>query len=254
MAKSTKQHWDTFWSDGSKPSDPNRKIVDTITALGGPSGWTTLEVGAGRGADSVYLARHGATSYVLDYSRTALDTSEELARREGVELSLIEADARNIPFPDDTFDLIFHQGFLEHFRNPGDFLREQRRVLKPGGYLLADVPQKYTLYTLRKQWAIRRGTWFAGWETQFGPRQLEKIVRDSGFTIIGSYAWGMTASYGWGVRNAIHRLKSALRPGAPVAATKHEVQQVSEAGAAPGFTSPRPLLYLADCIGVVARK
>lgn len=252
MAESSQQHWETYWSEGSKPIEPNRKIVQVLMSLGDPSSWKVLEVGAGRGADSVHLAKRGADCFVLDFSKAALATSESLAKKEGVTLKFVEADALEIPFEDDSFDVIFHQGFLEHFREPQDILREQHRVLRRGGFILIDVPQKYTLYTIRKQVAIKRGTWFAGWETQYGPRNLEKQVRRAGFDIVGRYGWGMTGSYGWGIRNFLHRLKSAASRGG---SARSADQGRSVEGDEPGrhFT-PWPLLYLADNVGVVGRK
>ncbi|MHB9111518.1 MAG: class I SAM-dependent methyltransferase [Thermoleophilia bacterium] len=220
-------------------------------SLGNPEKWAVLEVGAGRGADSIYLAQHGARAHVLDYSPEALGISDKLAQQAGVNVELVQADALNIPFPDETFDLIFHQGFLEHFREPGLILAEQYRVLKQGGYILVDVPQKYCLYTVRKQIAIKRGTWFAGWETQFGPRELEKLLRQAGFNVIASYAWGMTGSYGWGLRNALHRFKSLVQPTGN--GNKSDGAGEGNIGAGPVSTR-RLLLYLADCIGVVGRK
>lgn len=220
-------------------------------SLGDPGNWAVLEVGAGRGADSIYLAQHGARAYVLDYSPEALDISGKLAQEAGVDLELVQADALEIPFPDETFDLIFHQGFLEHFREPGLILAEQYRVLKKGGYILVDVPQKYCLYTLRKQIAIKRGTWFAGWETQFGPRELEKLLRRAGFDVVASYGWGMTGSYGWGLRNALHRVKSIIRP----SGNGNKPAESGEGNIRTGLISTsRPLLYLADNIGVIGRK
>lgn len=48
----------------------------------------------------------------------------------------------NIPYPDDTFDLIFADNVLEHFADPGRVFREIWRVLKPGGKFLAKTPNR----------------------------------------------------------------------------------------------------------------
>ena len=92
-----------------------------------------------------------------------------------------------MPFADGTFDVVFHQGLLEHFRDPLPLLRENIRVLKPGGFLVVDVPQTYHYYTLGKQILIALDRWFAGWETQFtsaswrpGPQRGLQIVRSYG--------------------------------------------------------------------------
>ena len=86
-------------------------------------------------------------------------------------------------------------------------LQEQRRVLKPGGYVVIDVPQKYTLYSLRKRIAMWCGRWFAGWETDYSPGELENLVADCGFELRLTYGWGMALSYGWTIRELVTRLE-----------------------------------------------
>lgn len=252
LGESTREHWEAHWTGGDIEHEPNNKIVNTIMSLGCCSGWKVLEVGAGRGADSVYLAKMGAESYVLDFSPAALETSRKIAEGNGVSVNLVEGNAYELPFEDGKFDLVFHQGFLEHFHDPETLVAEQYRVLAPGGYLVADVPQKYSLYTLKKKIAMKRDRWFAGWETQFSAGELEEMVRNCGFTVVGSYAWGMTGSYGWGLRNAMHGVKRTI-----VKARTRRAGPDLEQGPTvveAGFQTSRILCYMADCVGIVARK
>jgi SAM-dependent methyltransferase len=54
-------------------------------------------------------------------------------------LAVEYADARSLPFPDDSFDVAFSLSSIEHFGGPGDVARAARemgRVLKPGGHAL----------------------------------------------------------------------------------------------------------------------
>ena len=95
------------------------------------AGARILEVGAGSGRDSLHLAGLGARVTILDYSESALAaTRRACGEAEGVEL--LRGDALALPFPDKSFDVVFHQGLLEHFRDPMPLLLENARVLAPG--------------------------------------------------------------------------------------------------------------------------
>jgi len=45
-----------------------------------------------------------------------------------------------------------------------------------------------------------KGKWFAGWERQFSPFQLKKLIKRAGFEII--------ESYGWGYYGKLHKIKN----------------------------------------------
>lgn len=62
-----------------------------------------------------------------------------------------EASAESLPFADDTFDLVFHNYVAEHFRSPLQCNREIARVLKPGGLLLFQTPNRFYYASLASQ-------------------------------------------------------------------------------------------------------
>jgi len=53
------------------------------------------------------------------------------------------ADANKIPYPDESFDLIFSDNVMEHLDQPVLIFKEVKRVLKPGGLFLIKTPNKY---------------------------------------------------------------------------------------------------------------
>jgi len=97
------------------------------------------------------------------------------------------ADGLSCPFKDNTFDVVFHQGLLEHFNSPFRLLQENHRVLKKGGLLVVDVPQTLHIYTVIKQLLTLLGLWFAGWERQFTFKSLEKLLKQFGFAPLRYY-------------------------------------------------------------------
>jgi ubiquinone/menaquinone biosynthesis C-methylase UbiE len=193
------QVWDRFWEkkkDMSKvyPSSPS--VLNTIKKNFDLKGLKVMEVGAGTGRDSSELARLGADVYVLDFSPESLAiVNAQKQQLELDNLTLVRGDAFQAPFPDNSFDLIFHQGLLEHFTNPLDLLKENFRLLKPGAHCLCDIPQTFHLYTVVKKILIAMDKWFAGWETQYTMPQLQRMMRQSGFDCIYKYGDWMRPNF-----------------------------------------------------------
>jgi len=190
---STEAHWSRFWRERAEIDEvyPTAgRVVEQLTAEGPVQGKIVLEVGAGSGRDSVGLAEQGAVSVMLDYSMASLQVAREVAERSGVAPLLVRADALRMPFRDGTFDAVFHQGLLEHFRDPMPLLRENVRALKKEGILLVDVPQRWHLYTAVKHALIAAGRWFAGWETEFSIGELTGLMSRAGVRAVRRYgAW-----------------------------------------------------------------
>jgi SAM-dependent methyltransferase len=106
-----------------------------------PDGGDVLEVGCGPG-----LLWEGIASLVphlrltlTDLSDGMLDAAADVVRQiASIELAATEAcDARDLPFSDDSFDVVVANHMLYHVPEPGRAVAEFARVLRPGGTLLA---------------------------------------------------------------------------------------------------------------------
>lgn len=195
---STRAHWEEFWiqkKNVAQVYDNAERIVARLkNSAGNLAGKKVLEVGAGTGRDSFLLAEAGAEVTVLDYADNSLTIMRGIASGSQIPVLLVKGDAFNLPIPDNTFDIVFHQGLLEHFENPQPIIDENFRVLKPNGLLLADVPQKYHIYTVIKHILIVLNKWFAGWETEFTIGQLARLLEKAGFQIALRYGEWMRPS------------------------------------------------------------
>lgn len=197
MRTSTPGHWERYWAEREEIDDVysnEDRIQRQLEGLPLAGQWV-MEVGAGSGRDSLELARRGSRVVVLDYVRTSFVVIRKQADALGLKVHPVCADARRMPFRGGTFALVFHQGLMEHFRDPLPLLRENGRVLRGGAHLLVDVPQRYHVYTLAKHVMILLGRWFAGWETEYSPAELEKLVRAGGLDVVHTYGEWMVPGF-----------------------------------------------------------
>ena len=121
---------------------PLWQLEDLLPALDLRPGMRVLDLGSGRGATSVFLAREcGVTVTACDLW---LDPKlvEGALREAGVEDSVtaVQADVRHLPFPDDAFDAIVSIDAFEYFGTDVHLLPLLLRVLKDGGAIGMTTP------------------------------------------------------------------------------------------------------------------
>lgn len=252
---STLEHWESYWKGHAnleQTYSTGNRLAREILADGDVAGKRVLEVGAGSGRDSLTLARAGAVTIVLDYSPASLKLVQDQARRQELPILLVRADALAMPFREGAIDVVFHQGLLEHFRDPRPLLRENARIVAPGGRVVVDVPQTFHLYTLMKQGLILVNRWFAGWETQFTPHELERLLRETGLVVRRTYGEWMVPGLAYRVlREVLKRGTKLVLPlepkGPPFWSSGWDALRRN-------FARTRASLYTSHVIGTVAEK
>jgi ubiquinone/menaquinone biosynthesis C-methylase UbiE len=153
-------------------------------------GLKALEVGCGSSIDSHLVAEKTmADLYGVDISEEALRVAREVSGKFDKKVNLSVGDALKLEFSPGTFDLVFSQGLLEHFEKPREVLKEQIRVLKPGGILVVNVPQKYTVYTVYKHLAALFGRWEWGAEIEFSSWQLKWLGDHLGLEFLEKHGY-----------------------------------------------------------------
>lgn len=190
-----------------------------------PPGARCLELGCGTAIDSCIMAqRHPGLRFCgVDIARGSLALARRASGQTGQRIHLARGDVFRLPFRSGAFSLIFHQGLVEHFRDPAGMLREQERLLAPGGWAVVSVPQTFTGYTVMKRVEILRGRWPWGWERSYTAGDLEALGRASGLMASGRAGEGHWRSWGepaWVLRDLygkFHR-RNPLRGSAPFAA------------------------------------
>ncbi|MCU1536308.1 MAG: Methyltransferase type 11 [Humibacillus sp.] len=115
---------------------PERLREEDAGVLGDPAAQRVLEIGAGSGQCSRWLAGRGATVVATDLSAGMVTEGLEINGRvpAGSRVPFVQCDGRALPFPDAAFDTVFTAyGVVPFVADSDVVLTEAARVLRPGG-------------------------------------------------------------------------------------------------------------------------
>ncbi len=139
-----KEYYEKYWTRDSDVSDhdvttPERKrrLLQTLNKYCEP-GETVLDLGCGGGGKfTAWAAEAGFDATGMDISKKAVD----MARRgfPGGDFRMLNSDG-SIPAEDQTFGAVWCSEVIEHILEVDNFLKEIRRVMKPGGILILTTP------------------------------------------------------------------------------------------------------------------
>jgi len=105
----------------------------------GYRGRSVLDVGCGAGVDLARFAKGGAEVTGVDVSTSAIDLARTNFAQQGLHGRFEVANGEQLPFPDNTFDLVFAHGVVQYTAHPQRLVDECRRVLKPGADAIFQV-------------------------------------------------------------------------------------------------------------------
>lgn len=130
-----RESWDARYSESDRlwSGNPNARLVEQVADL---TPGDALDVGAGEGADAVWLAQQGWNVTALDVSPVALERASEHAARAGVALTTVQHDLISGTSVPGSYDLV-----STHFWHPpadrfADFRDVMGAAVRPGGTLL----------------------------------------------------------------------------------------------------------------------
>lgn len=192
-------YYDAYWRRGE--GQPLTGLYAELRALLAANVEPTsrcLDVGCGDGRTAGVFLGHLAAGYTgVDVSSAAVQEAKSL----GLDARVI-ADPGELPFPDSCFDVATCLEVLEHLVAPLDAAREIRRVLRPGGRLIATVPN-IVYWRRRLDFAIvgrwnpmgdylsLREPWRDPHLRFFTPRVFRHMLQEAGFEIVSAGGhWG----------------------------------------------------------------
>jgi ubiquinone/menaquinone biosynthesis C-methylase UbiE len=131
-------------------------------------GKRVLVIGCGFGDDTLQLAYFGAAISAIDISAETVEIARDRAEASAVPADFAIAPAEQLPYADQTFDLVYLPDVVHHL-DIGAAVREVRRVLKPGGAVLGNEPYTHSwLQAIRQSRLVRERIY---------PRMLRRIYQ-----------------------------------------------------------------------------
>jgi len=148
MTNITKPHheyWDEIWSKDDVPDwDYLSQVILNVlkNEIGDVKDKRILEAGSGSGRISLGLAKGNAAVSLLDNSMNAINFSKDLFEKSGERPNIVCAPIHAMPYGDDTFDVVWNAGVIEHFtgKEQEEVLSEMVRVCKKGGLVVTINP------------------------------------------------------------------------------------------------------------------
>lgn len=113
---------------------------EIINILGNKRSGKVLDIGAGRGISSYAFAKSGYSVVALEPNHSNLvgaGAIRHLVQSSGLDIQVVQEWGETIPFPDDTFDVVYGRAVLHHAHNLKQLCTEAARVLKTDGYFIA---------------------------------------------------------------------------------------------------------------------
>jgi len=206
------------------------KLAKALGGLDGLSFADGLEIGSGTGYFSLNLLQMGTIERLTatDISPGMLRRLSETAQGLGLEAETVTTEAEELPFEDESFDLVFGHAVLHHIPDIERAFAEFRRVLRPGGAIafcgepsrygdrLAAAPKRAGLF-VAPAWrrlvgasprAVAEVDQSHGHALEgevdvhaFAPADLRRLLRDGGFERqrVGGEEL-LANAWGWGLR------------------------------------------------------
>lgn len=150
-------------------------------------GKATLDVGCGGGLLAEEFARLGCSVTGIDPSGLSIATAQAHAAQEGLAIDYLVGFGEDMPFADDSFEIVYCCDVLEHVSNLEGIISEIARVLKPGGIFFYDTINRtwisnLLIIQLLQEWKATRimPPHIHDWHMFIKPRELLGIMRRRG--------------------------------------------------------------------------
>jgi 2-polyprenyl-6-hydroxyphenyl methylase/3-demethylubiquinone-9 3-methyltransferase len=149
-------------------------------------GLNALDVGCGGGFSCEFMAKRGVVVSGIDRAARCIKTAQDHARSCKLEIDYKQGVAENLPYSEETFDLVICVDVLEHVADFNKTIMEIHRVLKPNGVFFFDTinrnfRSKFVMIWLLEYLLQEIPQGIHDWNKFIKPREITKVMQENGF-------------------------------------------------------------------------
>jgi len=143
-----------------------------------------LDVGCGTGLYSMRASIAGANVSGIDISEKMLEIAEKKAKMLSLPINFTYGDMENLPFAENTFDIVLSVTALEFSKNPLKALKEIHKVLKPKGKAVIGVLSAISIWAKKRKEKAKKTNSVYVYTHFFKPQELSSLMAKAGFRSI----------------------------------------------------------------------
>jgi len=149
--------------------------IPAAADFAGTRGLRVLEIGCGMGTDGAQFAKAGADYTGVDLTEAAVDLARKRFELFDLPGKFRVADAENLDFADESFDLVYSHGVLHHTPNTAGAVREIHRVLRKNGRAMVMLYHRHSYnYRINIRLLRRSGVHLLKWNA--GVQLIHKLT------------------------------------------------------------------------------
>jgi len=140
LEKRDSEWWNNFYSHKEKPIPFFKNIPDenliSYFDRGLINNGKALDIGCGKGRNSLYLAQRGFEVYGMDFSKTSIKCGKEIAKEQSLNVKFLCQSIFDFQDKSESFDFINDSGCFHHIKphRRNEYLKTILKYLKPDGY------------------------------------------------------------------------------------------------------------------------
>jgi 2-polyprenyl-6-hydroxyphenyl methylase/3-demethylubiquinone-9 3-methyltransferase len=149
-------------------------------------GLTALDVGCGGGFSCEFMAQRGVSVSGIDQSAKCIAKAKEHAESQNLRIDYQQGFSENLPYADNTFDIVTCVDVLEHVADFDKTVSEIHRVLKPKGIFFFDtinrtLQSKIIMILILENLLCEIPKGVHDWNKFIKPKELLKVLTNRGF-------------------------------------------------------------------------